>query len=343
MLFASSDSRALSAAGGRLTFLYPTTVGYSPELLPMHPCLSLAQDCPGEALTPFLSRRIITMTKVSDYVDSDSPLYRAAATSAGERAGTLRSALRDRMSEAYDHWFAERMVALPAMVQQLKRPKPPRAPGSDVEAAGSRDGAAACFPAATAAVDASAVEIHDPELHQAPSPAISRGQLKKEARRVVRQLRRAEKLQAAAATAASLPSGTETGTLDDDAPGASGAKCTPAELDQFASAVGWKRSRRPNSATAASNSPLHSDAGGVGEAVAAPADAPADVMPGESSRRSRLKQRAAHKVAGMLSGAVPFHIGQIPFSALPAPASPGPLNASAQVPFVHFGPRPSAM
>jgi hypothetical protein len=299
-----------NVAGGRLTYLYPTTVGYEPRLLPVHPCLALVQDCPGETLTPFLSRRIITMQKVAAYDDSQALVYRAQAEAAGLAAGTLHSGLRDRMGEAYERWFTERKETLPAMVQQLVRRK-------------HVDGNAA---------DALISEPVEPALAAANTTAclnstLSRGQLKKDAKRLVRQLRRAEKLEALGAIPpAEVDSERSVKPVTSSDP----VSC-PAAIDAFAAAVGWKRGRGRGQGSSWRARTESASAAGDAEAAASDTNKVA-----KESRRSRMKRDAAAKVALMVSGDIPMQIGQVPFSRVSAAGATAVGTPSAAVPFVVF-------
>lgn len=49
--------------GGRLAYLLPTTVGYSDDELPVHPCLAVVSNS-EQPLSRLFSRRLVTMQKV---------------------------------------------------------------------------------------------------------------------------------------------------------------------------------------------------------------------------------------------------------------------------------------
>lgn len=272
-------ARALRV-GGRLTFLYAATGGFSPSMLPCHPCLVLAQDCAGEALTPFLSRRIITMVKVAPYDFAKAAEYREVGEAAARASGTLSVGLRERMGDAYDAWLASRRKELPALVDRLVRSKGSCGGAAELEHESPREEAAA------AAAERAGGEASDGG-EQAP---VSRGQLKKDAKRLIRQMQREQRLAAAAAAASEgTPAVPELGGAHDTA-----------DLERFAAAVGWKRggSRGDGSAGA----PDGADGAKGGSAASAP-----------QSKRARLRQNAAQRVALMLCGELPMQIGQVPF------------------------------
>lgn len=271
-------------AGGRLTYLYPATVGYSPAMLPHHPCLELAQDCAGEALTPFLSRRIITMIKVRPYDFSQALMYRSAGEAAARASGTLDASLRTRLGEAYDMWLASRRKALPQIIDQLKRNKTATTvTKSDVGLDSA--GGAATNEASAPQQDAPATVIDSTE--EGSDIPVSRGQLKKDAKRLIRQLKREQRLNAAAGEA-------DLHSVDVSELSTSERRGT-ADLEHFAEAVGWKRSRDQKGVSTESE---------LSPSVPVP----------PQSRRARLRQATATRVALMTSGVKPMQIGQVPFS-----------------------------
>lgn len=56
-------SARMLVLGGRLVYLLPCTSVFTPEELPVHPCLATVANC-EEKLTLSLSRRVIVMEKV---------------------------------------------------------------------------------------------------------------------------------------------------------------------------------------------------------------------------------------------------------------------------------------
>lgn len=268
-------------AGGRITFLYAATGGFTASLLPCHPCLALAQDCAGEALTPFLSRRIITMVKVAPYDFSKVAEYRAAGEAAARSSGTLDVGLRERMGEAYDVWLTSRRKELPTLVHRLVRGKV-----SGGDGGGSAEHGA-LLPGEVAATSELGGDVASGNEQQAP---VSRGQLKKDAKRLIRQMQREQRLAAAAAAGGGASAPVEAGARSHDT----------ADLERFAAAVGWKR----GGPRAGSNAGLGSADGG---------DDGKGLVAASQSKRARLRQNAAHRVALMMSGELPMQIGQVPF------------------------------
>jgi hypothetical protein len=56
-------SARMLVLGGRLAYLLPCTSVFTPDELPVHPCLATVANC-EEKLTLSLSRRVIVMEKV---------------------------------------------------------------------------------------------------------------------------------------------------------------------------------------------------------------------------------------------------------------------------------------
>lgn len=270
-------------------------------MLPFHPCLSLLQDCPGESLTPFLARRIITVVKAARYDPARTAEYRAAGEAAARACGTLDVGLRSRIGDAYEAWLSSRRKELPALIGQLVR-----------GGGGSKDASAAVAAQEGVEVVAGA-DVPEPLVGEssreasdgAAVPAASRGQLKKDAKRLIRQLKREQRLVAEHDSTDAPGAG-----ITASAASQSGQRHGTADLEHFAAAVGWKRSRGDSPGAG-------SGAGDSGAAVSM-----------TQSRRAHQKELASQKVALMMVGATPLQIGQVPFMRPSVAASMAAATAS---------------
>ena len=301
-------------AGGRLTFLYASTTDYTPAMLPYHPCLSLLQDCPGESLTPFLARRIITVVKSARYDPARTAEYRVAGEAAARACGTLDVGLRSRIGDAYEAWLSSRRKELPALIGQLVR-----GGGGSKKDASTAVAAQECLAAVagTDVPDPMAAESSREASDGAAAPAASRGQLKKDAKRLIRQLKREQRLvaehdSADAPGAEIAPAASQSGQLQ---------RQGTADLEHFAAAVGWKRARGGSPGGRQEGGSLVAGVGsGAGDGGAA--------VTMTQSRRARQKELASQRVALMMVGATPLQIGQVPFMRPSVAASMAAATAS---------------
>lgn len=95
-------SARMLVLGGRLAYLLPCTSVFTPDELPVHPCLATVANC-EEKLTLSLSRRVIVMEKVSEYAYDQAVAYaevadahRAKGPSYADIAARLQAAREER-------------------------------------------------------------------------------------------------------------------------------------------------------------------------------------------------------------------------------------------------------
>jgi tRNA G10 N-methylase Trm11 len=169
--------------GGRLVYLFPTTIDTVYESLPAHPCLRRVHTS-SEALSLVLVRLVVTMEKVAPYDPTQADAYRAAVRASAEAGGFTGGGVRARMGQLYEGWFAARKGAGAA------------GGGTGASSASSDPATAASAPRAPGPASGPGVI---PEAHL--ESLTSKHSRKAESRMLFRQQRRLDRLAAADAAA----------------------------------------------------------------------------------------------------------------------------------------------